>query len=269
MNEYNRLMDRINKYFTMDDIKYSEEVISAYDLFKILTEKFSELHAIIYNNELKEQMNDFLLSEKKVGKLFKKIIKIQRRKVEYLLTSCKNGVSELSIKVIEQKIDGLYEYHTWIRKDLDSDQLYYNHRDEEIQDLVDFFLSDIEKHLYTIEEFFKLIALENGNIKEVPEWRTNFPQVFSDSFLNIRITYDTYGKVNYDFSIDKSIDPNELFKREWINLECIKEFVNNNAEILLRKIPVRVEELNETSKAIIREYNEKKKNVRKLELNGN
>lgn len=269
MEEYNKLMTKIKTYFEMEDIENTEDIISAYDLIQILTEKFQVLYDVIYSNTLKERINEVLLTEKKVGKIFKKIIKIQKRKVEYLLTHFEKGKATLSINILEDRFDGRYGYHTWICKDLDSDQLYYTYRSPENENVVNEFLSDIERNLYIIEEFYKLIRLTDPSINKVPDYDAKFSQVFSDGFLKIAVTYDTYGKVKYQFSIDEQEDPNELFKREWLNLECIKDYVNNNAESLLKKIPVNVSELNETSKEIIREYNKKKENIKRLELTDN
>ena len=57
MNEYQRLESKIISYLSREEVKRTDNVISFYDLYKIIDKKFELLRNIQLNNKLIEKIN--------------------------------------------------------------------------------------------------------------------------------------------------------------------------------------------------------------------
>lgn len=66
--------------------------------------------------------------------------------------------------------------------------------------------------------------------------------------------------------IDPSVDPDNIYSREWINHESIKDYVEKNRDELLKKIAINTLDLKETTQVIISNHYTKNTNEHKLEL---
>ena len=57
MSEYQRLETKITSYLKRNNIKSTQNIISFYDLYKALENKFSELKEVQVNSKLIEKIN--------------------------------------------------------------------------------------------------------------------------------------------------------------------------------------------------------------------
>ena len=71
MTEYQRLETKIEKYLTRVDVKKTTSIVSVYDVYKALEDKFKELREIQLNSKLIEKINNDNTVIRQTGKIFK------------------------------------------------------------------------------------------------------------------------------------------------------------------------------------------------------
>lgn len=254
MDQYTILLKELETYFDLESVELSEDEISALDLFNIVNEKFKELYDLHHSKEFIEQINSELTQSIVVGKFFKKIIPNFIDECDNVLIRSKNQTSRICFCFRNHKYEG-------ICKDMDSEEIYFDTINQKTIINNDFILRHYDKIMSmfaTIEEFSDLIQ---GNIDYDSDRHNHLlrPQIFSDSFLDVTLSYNIYGKVEIDIKINKSRDPEDIFKREWVKRKGLSEIVEENKEAILSNIPIDINQLNSTCEKIISQYREKNK----------
>lgn len=252
MDEYNRLLSKINEYLEMDDVIFDGEVISAYDLYKCVEDKFLELKKIVENKELIKKINSEYLST------FDKILSLFSRSLPELDKRCRKSHVEIDddncnisfyfgsgmipysrcLEIIKERRSGALYFGEF--DELDDDKKFLEKYFEEIMDIFD-----------VLEEFYDLNQKPLGGFYKSKSLREEHS--FSDDFLKVTLRYDDYGRVSIGAEIEKDQDPNDIAKREWYGFEKLTDVIDGNLNLILKKVPIAVEDLNYTCKRIIGE----------------
>jgi len=247
MAEYTRLRKELESYFEMSDVELNENQISAYDLYKIVNDKLHELRKIQFESTFKDEINKGFIITKKVSKLFKKEESSTGKRCTTVMTAnnCKTSTITFGFSKSNHIIDT--EYLT-ICRDIDSDEIYFDKYSFVDKAFVMKHYDCISETFNTLEEFSKLF--QGG----VGTGGNGAQQVFTDGFLEITLSYDSYGRIDTDIKIDEKEDKEDIYNRDWLKRKKLSEYVFENKETILRKIPINIDELNYTTKTIVEGY---------------
>lgn len=268
MQQYEEFLEHINKYFEYDEVVSKGTLISAYDLLKIITERMHEYFILICDNsDFKKAINDYYTVQVPFGKIFKKFKKVNTASVDYTQYRYEKNHAKAVIKFNGESF--ISSKYIRLCKDTNTDELYFDTFSEIDKEFVEHFHDQILSDLQKIEELFYLFKLTNTNVEEIP-YSSNqslIKEEISDDFLKLIISYDACGRVNSKIIIDPSVDPDNIYGREWLNHEPIKDYIAKHKDELLKKIAINVLDLKETTQKIITDYYAKKiSDEHKLEL---
>ncbi len=245
MDEYTRLLTRLGEYLTMPDVEMTDDVISGYDLYRIVDDKLQQLRAIEFDSTFKDDINRDSIITRKIGRIFKRSAQIQGHKCNHERAEHdgKTGKITLSFDSPNSRFDEFLE----INKDIDSDEIYFGSYKSN-REFVEKYYDRLMDIFSTLEEFQKLyqnsIGL-NGGSKSL---------VFSDSFLDMTFKYDTYGRIDIDLKISADEDRENMYHREWYKRKTLASFVTENRDEILKRIPINVSELDYTCQNIVKDY---------------
>lgn len=237
MNEYQRLESKLISYLSREEVKRTDNIISFYDLYKLLDKKFEVLRNVQLNNQLIEKVNNDNSKKKKKQEF---II----RNLDNVLATTENKTSKITFFYGKG-----YNPETFtILKDFDDDDIYFSSTTSPNKEFVTNYYQDIISIFKILESFAKLTKGDIGINKENPNLK---PMVFTDGFLTISIIYGNYGQVNTDISINVKEDHNSIYKREWYTRKKLSDIVSEHNDEILKKIPVNISSLNGLCKEIL------------------
>lgn len=271
MQQYEEYLERIKKYFEYDEVIANENTISAYDLISILNCYLNNLHKIINDEEkIIADIEDYYSETKVLGKIFKKKYPVNLAKVDFILQRFDDGRASIYIRFKESKLNFT---SMEICKEKGTDELYFSgtYSYGVDKEFVNHFKDTILTNLQSLEDFFDIFQLSLPNLNELPshESKNIIKQEIDDDFLKVTITYDTSGDLFYKVNILESIDKDNIYNREWLDHESIKEYVDRNMSELLKRIPVDIDKLELTTQKIISNYYMNcKEDVKTLKLKG-
>ena len=247
MTEYQRLETKIEKYLTRVDVKKTTSIVSVYDVYKALEDKFKELREIQLNSKLIEKINNDNTVIRQTGKIFKDKEVIYTKILDNILATTTKNTSKITFFYGQ----GKHPEKFTILKDFNDNDIYFSEDTKPDKNFVTKYYDDILYIFDTLEVFAKLtksdigISKENYNLK---------PMVFSDGFLTLTIAFDTLGKVTTNISINKTEDTNQIYKRNWYTRKSLSEIVSENNDEILKKIPININNIDPKYQAIINEY---------------
>jgi len=248
MDEYTKLKTEIDAYLEKEDVELTDQQISVYDLYNIVNNKLAELREICFNSKCLKDINKNL----KFGRLGS----ILRRETIRIYESCDEVTPRSNGKTSSIAFRLKYREHLlrscWIRicKDVNSDEIYFDTTTTD-KGLVAKYYDQISEMFTILEEFSSLYQGAVGyRDKDVH-------QIFSDGFLTSDFSYDQLGRIEIDLNLTKEADPNNIYKREWFQRQRLSDYVEENKENLMKKIPVDIEKLNHTTKTIVEDYTKK------------
>ena len=70
----------------------------------------------------------------------------------------------------------------------------------------------------------------------------------------MKISYDAYGNVNTNISINSKEDLNGIYQREWFTRKKLSELVSENNDEILKKIPINIKDLDRKYQNLVSEY---------------
>lgn len=229
MNEYQRLEAKLINYLSRTEIKRTDSIISFYDLYKTIEDKFKILRNIQLDNQLIDKINKDNL---------------QTRSTEFVTHYLDNILA--TTEGTTSKITFFYgmgrnpETFT-ILKDFDDNDIYFSSNTKPNKDFITKYYEDIIFIFKNLEDYAKLTKGDIGINKENPNLR---PMLFTDGFLTISINYSNYGQVSTEITINKEEDQTAIYKREWYTRKKLADFVSENSDEILKKIPVNISDLN-------------------------
>lgn len=243
MDEYTRLKATLESYLDKPDVEITNQEISIYTLQQILTNKLESLRKIQFDSDFPNEINNSYTVIQKVGRIFKKKVSICERPCNRVMATCDGKKSHITFSFICKESRFGSEYLT-ICKDVDSDEIYFENYNAD-KDFVVKHYDRIHEYFTTLEHFSMLYQGGVGGSGKSIE------QTLSDGFFDIKIICDTYGRIDTGTKISTEVDKENMFTREWLKRQTLKEFYTEHEEEILRKIPVSIDSLNYTFKTIV------------------
>ena len=250
MGEYERLVSRIEEYKGKEDVVETDEVISALDLYNIMSARFAKLRSIENGDVLKRKIN------KDNNSIVKKIRDIRNLKT-LLNFKCDNvmpmiGDNKLKITFCFEKSRLCIS----VGKNIGENDIYYILKDSKDDLLVNKYYDDIMNIFSILEEYHKLFLIGKDN-----SGYNKGLKVYYDIFDVEFICYND-GKVYSCLSINKNIDKDRISGIEYINKPSIGFIIDTKKNSLLNKIPVQKSSLPPMYKQILDDR--EKKSVKRL-----
>lgn len=251
MDKYTQLLVKVKEYIQDDNNPEVENgQISLFNLYDILDKAFKELYKRKESEELLKKINEENTVVKKIGRFFKKI-EIRELLVEY--DSVLLNYSDLEVGIV---FFGTNREQFSIEKDLDSNELYtrFNTLTDNQKEILNRHYDEILDILISLQEYRDITGIMDSYRLSSKE------QVFSDGFMNIKITYDYYGRIKIEITIEKSIDPEDISTREYARRERIQDVIDSNKLQILKKVVVDENVLEEGCQKILK----REKNLTKM-----
>lgn len=251
MDKYIELMNRINTKYSGEEVEQTENIISLWDLVSILKEEMQPFYEVRLGHGLRDKIN-------KDRNILQRMGILRRNALDNECRSAYTGISENrnEISIAFKESGSTVDSSLIIIKDRDSDELYFADFSLKDRDFVTKYLSEIYHTFAVLEQYVTLFPYEKS------KGRLSIEQNFNDGVLTFTITCDTYGRVNTKVEPSVGADPDKLYKRTWYNREKVSDYVNGNAEEIMRRIPVQISELEQGFKKLV-EDNLSKKNAMK------
>ena len=247
MSEYQRLETKITSYLKRNNIKSTQNIISFYDLYKALENKFSELKEVQVNSKLIEKINKDNTIVKRTGKIFKETEVIYTKILDNILATTSNNTSKITFFYGV----GSHPETFTILKDFDDNDIYFDKDTTPNKPFITKYYDDIMFIFHTLESFSEIMKIDIGLTSENDKLK---PIVFTDGFLTLKINYDVYGNVNTNISINSKEDTTGIYQREWFTRKKLSELVSENNDEILKKIPINVKDLDVKYQDLVTEY---------------
>lgn len=266
MQQYEEFLKRIKKYFEYDEVITQGNIINAYDLIQVLKSRISELHNLIFENkDIIKKIDNYYKGEKILDMLIRRVTRLHIPKVKFINQNFENNHARIYISFNYNTCQNLNYDSLEICKERGTNELFFADSDVD-KEFAEYFKDIILPNLQALEEFFDLYRLTIPDIKEIP---SDFfiKEVVDDEFLKLQISYNAYGSLNYEISIVSSVDTDDIFERIWFDHSSLKEIVEENKVELLKRIPINILDLKDTTQKIITDYYAKNNtNEHRLEL---
>lgn len=230
MEEYNRILQEIHDYLSYPDVIYNNEVLSANDLVVIMNNAYKKCGVFYDDDELKKRLNFmYPIIYRRIYK--KKINSDVIRDIKVI-----GGVNVSKIRIVRNFSDGCGDLVTYICKDNDSGALFIE-GDPIEEYIIDRYRNDF------IESFSKV-----PTDVIVP---VSFPtEVVSDGVITVTISYDEFKGAITHVTINS--DKTGVVDRKYFGHTSIREFLDSQEVKVLRKMPVKISELNDGTREYVR-----------------
>lgn len=247
MSEYQRLETKITSYLKRTNIQSNQNIISIYDLYKALENKFSELKEVQISSKLIEKINKDNTIVKQTGKIFKDTEVIYTKILDNVLATTSNNTSKITFFYGI----GTHPETFTILKDFEDSDIYFDKDTIPNKPFVKKYYDDIMYIFHTLESFSEIMKVDIGLASENDRIK---PIVFTDGFLTLKINYDVYGNVNTNITINSKEDTTGIYQREWFSRKRLSELVSENNDEILKKIPINIKDLDTKYQDLVIEY---------------
>lgn len=200
--------------------------------------KFEELRKIYFDLTFQDENNTDII--RKIRQIFKKDTDDLMR--TSILVDADTKKLEITIFLKNQETN--QPDIITIYKDRNSKEIYL--KNKEHREFVSKHYEKIMNIYCTLEEF---VDIANGPLSSINSMMNS--QVFSDSFLDVALSFNHCGIVKISMKINKQEDPNNIYNREWYNRKKLSQYVKENEEEILRKIPVKIDRLDDAIRKIV------------------
>lgn len=258
MGIYDELLDKVIDYIDREPVEDTDEIVSAYSLWAMLSSEIKNLQYVLYDNEiLKNRINDFYKDMFFSGKEeYKKSIENFNFKLPVFM-SCK--FKKITSSIEENKLiislwpDGKKnkDKHIDICKDVDDDNYY----GDNINDyLIRYFKLEFDR-MFQILEFFAHI-LKND---------TKRSQFITNSIMDVIINYPIDGKISIDVKLNRNIDPTDSqYKNYFEKPYTIHDIIEKQKKTILLNTPIEVKQLNHLCSSVVKKYRKIKNEENKV-----
>lgn len=252
MEQYELIKTEIDKILNSNEVTYDGTYISAYELKNIISDELKNLYQI-FDNE-----TNIVKSINKKN-LISKLFNTQNLpKLDYICFETKEkGHQEMDFVFKERNN---YTKVIRINKMPKNDNLFFNY-DKITEKERNFVMKNI---IYIINTFNIIeYYYENFEINIAPNYiKSDINQDFEYSILNISYKFQNSPKIIISLS-NKEL--NKTFNTDWLSRENLKNYTYKNINELLKRIPIKVEELNNSYQKIVNKTlnNNKTKQLKK------
>lgn len=236
LDEYGQLLQKIQSYYRKEDIEFTEDVISVYDLYQLLLKRLEPLKSLKKDKSLVEKINK---NNKKITNLFKK-----NDWCQFVTFSNNDRTSTISVGFSKPNGGSFADYTIRIKKDHNSDEIYFENKvNKEIV---------VQNYDYIMNVF---AILEDGQkLFNSPSITDSAKRLHvDDDFFDIGIMCAADGDAGIRIEIKGSADPNHIYYREWLKRQSLVAYVHDNQQTIIKKVPIEVSKLNGIFKKIVEE----------------
>lgn len=240
MDHYSELKNRIDKYENLNNVMFTEQTISLYDLKRLLDNKFKRLRHIMNVESFINVINKDNIELQGIGCLqpsdrCSSILFSNDKMISKIIFGFNEDSSAIPTRFIR------------ICKDDDSDELYFEGKECD-REFIERYISRILEIFAVLEEFSRLFQGKINFAHNV------FQQEFTDGFFVVSIKCYGNGNVSLAVAINEESDPNNIYKRTWLNRERLFDYVNERSDIILKKISVKINMLHIVFRLVVEEY---------------
>ena len=244
MDQYEIFKSMIDEVLSLDDYIDNEEYISLYSLYQMVKERLAPLSQTIHNQDILKKIESNY-SKRGIRNFFRK-------------NNNNNNSIKLYYDIGRDKstimMNRNHEYR-YLSRDIGGTHFYCNSYQTMIDPtIVEKCVLDFNEIFDTLEEYSSLFIVQGKDgdieIKTIDNYSFSIDDIFYG-----RIHYN-YGDVDYTLNIHGLT--HEYMDRTWYgNRENLREYLQRNEINLLKKIPIKVESLNDV---FLKIYEEKQKN---------
>jgi len=232
-NDLSVELDIFTQILNRSDVEFSKDVISAYDLYLLLESKLEELKDLHNNEALINEINNDRTFFNKLASLLNIESSISKRKCREIVFECDGNIS-LAFFIFNSHSDQASD-NICIKKSVGENDFYFDKEEEEV--FFERYKDQISEKMDKMEELSELF-----DFHVYPKITSYFKtQMIDDNYFNISINYFGNGEINLNII---SCKPSYI-------VDALNEFLNENKEEILKKIPVNVSSLNPNCRTIV------------------
>ena len=226
MDEYNRLLERLNSFLSYEEVINNGEVISAYDYINLLRKEYNKTKKVSVNESLVNRIDrGYELIQKRKNRKEKYI-----REIEYIESiEVFTGTKISRIRIVTSLGE------TYICRYNDTKEIYMTgHKLND--EFISKYLKEFNKLFDASEEYLKSHKDELDDVYNGVVCSSH-----SDGTVSVDIIYDSEEGVHYDIKLEG--DTEDTLNKEWLIRKSLKDIVNENEKGILKRIPVNVRDL--------------------------
>jgi len=230
MQIYKRFNETIDEYIKKDDVILDDKYISAYDLYHLMLEQLQPLKDI--NEKSSFIPKDYKL--KIVSDINEEYINL-----EFVFKKLEKRNRDILVRRISKDIkNNTYSFKNNIDKEFMGE--FHN-------EIIHIF--DVKKEYYDKFKIKKTITF------------------FSDNIFDVILSYDEFGEVNINILINERKQLFKLSDKHWILYNFLLKKIKNKKIDILKKIPIEIEKLQDSTKIIVEDYfNNKRQSIIKKKV---
>lgn len=226
MDEYNRLLGRLNSFLSLEEIINNDEVISAYDYINLLRKE--------YNRSKKISISDELIS--RIDRGYELIQRRHNRKekdtkgIEYIISmEVITGTKTSKIRVVTSLGE------TFICRDNSTKEIFMTGHQLD-QDFISKYSKELNR-LFNASEIYLHCHKDDFTDAYSGVVHSNH----SDGIVSVDIIYDSEEGVHYYINLEG--DTEDTLNKEWLIRRPLKDIVSENEKGILKRIPVNIRDL--------------------------
>lgn len=226
MDEYNRLLGRLNSFLSYEEVINNEEVISAYDYINLLRKEYNKSKKVSVSEELVSRIDrGYELIQKRHNRKEK-----YTKEVEYIESiEVFTGSKVSRIRVVTSSGE------TYICRYNDTKEIFMTGHKLN-QEFISKYLKELNRLFDASETYLQC---------HKDEFTDSYSGVVhsnhSDGTVSVDIIYDSEEGVHYDIKLEG--DTEDTLNKEWLIRKSLKDIVNENEKGILKRIPVNVRNL--------------------------
>ena len=243
IEECKSLVSDLKELISSPDIDMSEDTLSAFDLVHMMRLRFEDFRRVWDSKELINEVNKSIPGLVKMGK-----------KGGSLPGECQATLIRSDEHTTDIGVQFFPNHWIHITKDLETGNVYYGQSNSSQASLLhkNFIRNHYDRLNYyfdTIEEFKKISGFTTiGGSKH-----QSVNLGFSTPVVDIHYSYSSYGLASMDVHVSSKRRTNVSGKFLW-EVEEIIEMDEENRQAILKKIPLKVSELDPISKSVVKHY---------------
>lgn len=239
MEEYDYLVEELQKFLDNEEIINNDEIINAYDYINLLRRKYNSARKVEIDEELVRKIDKgFEICQKKENALLKNGSKKEINTIESIEVYC--GFKTTKIRLSTSNGE------TFICRDNLSKDIYL--KGNKISYLfVTKYLNEFNRLLDEAERYLL------GHLNEFDDWFfMEEEDTFSDGIIGVNITYNYETGVKYNIYMEN--DTEDTINKRYLYKSSLKEMIDTNRNAILKRIPVNLRYLGPIGKTVTKGY---------------
>lgn len=237
MDEYNRLLERLNSFLSYEEVINNGEVISAYDYINLLRKEYNKSKKVSISEDLVSRIDrGYELIQKRKNRKEKYI-----REIEYIESiEVFTGTKISRIRIVTSLGE------TYICRYNDTKEIYMTgHKLND--EFISKYLKEFNKLFDASEEYLKSHKDELDDVYNGVVCSSH-----SDGTINIDIIYDSEEGVHHKITLNDDME--DALNKEWLLHKSLNTIINENEDKILKRIPVVIKDLPPLGQKVTERY---------------